>query len=215
MGQTGTDAPHLHFEIKDQPAVGHGYTGYGFTGLTIGAWGINYFSPSWFIENHRQLGPFYLAADASNPTGVFFVEGETKRGVSPEVFNSWGFSRYPIEYIDHETFESYATGSDLTKIACIDGHVYFIDRGEKKGIPDANMFNIWGFDWDAITPITPGTLNSLPTGTNLSYLAQMEGSASVFLVDAGVKHPILYFDLLQYFGYPSRRDVSWFPATII
>jgi len=53
VGTTGTTAPHLHFEIKDQPMIGHGYTGYGFSGLTIQDAGMNYWAPSWFIDTHR------------------------------------------------------------------------------------------------------------------------------------------------------------------
>jgi hypothetical protein len=153
--------------------------------------------------------PFYLIADASNPTGVYFVEGNIKRGVPAEVYNSWGFGRYPIDYISHESFISYATGTDLTKLIEVDGHVYFIDRGGKRGIPDANVFTIWGFDWGAITPdVLAVTRDYLPSGTDLSFLAQMEGSGSVYLVDNKTKHPLLSPDLLQHFGYPSQRDVS-------
>ena len=156
VGMTGTSEPHLHFEIKDRPIIGHGYTGYGFSGVTIGAWGVNYFLPTWYIQNHRAF--FYLITDASNPAGVYFVEGGTKRAVPPEVYNSWGLAAYPIDYIDHQSFESYPTGANLTKLISANGGVYFVDRGGKKAIPDLNTFNIWGFDWGSVTPVTPATL---------------------------------------------------------
>ena len=207
VGQTGTFEPHLHFEIKDLPIIGHGYTGYGFSGIvTVSAWGVNYFLPSWYIENHRSN--FYLIADASNPTGVYFVEGNTKRAVPPGVYNSWGFARYPIDYIDHQSFAGFTTGADLTKLISAGGSVYYVDRGEKKWITDPNLFNIWGFDWNSITPVLPATLNSLHTGPNLSLLVQPEGTGSVYLVDNDTRHPLTGADLLQHFGYPALRDVS-------
>ena len=155
-----------------------------------------------------QILPFRLVADASNPTGVYYVEGSTKRAVPPGVYNSWGFARYPIDYIDHQSFAGFTTGADLTKLISAGGSVYYVDRGEKKWITDPNLFNIWGFDWNSITPVLPATLNSLHTGPNLSLLVQPEGTGSVYLVDNGARHPLTSPDLLQHLGYPLLRDVS-------
>ncbi|MHB9052830.1 MAG: M23 family metallopeptidase [Thermoleophilia bacterium] len=55
VGTTGTTAPHLHFEIKTQPMIGHGYTGYGFSSLTIDDAGMTYWAPSWWIDTHRYF----------------------------------------------------------------------------------------------------------------------------------------------------------------
>jgi len=69
VGDTGTIEPHLHFEIKDQPSIGHGYTDYGFVGATtIVAWGMYYLSPSWYINNHRHLESPYGSLDAVHRT---------------------------------------------------------------------------------------------------------------------------------------------------
>jgi murein DD-endopeptidase MepM/ murein hydrolase activator NlpD len=56
VGMTGTVEPHLHFEIKDQPRIGKGYTDSFWSNRnTIAAWDITYFSPSWWIDNHRYF----------------------------------------------------------------------------------------------------------------------------------------------------------------
>ena len=162
-----------------------------------------------FAANMRysQL-PFYLIADASNPTGVYFIDGSIKRAVPPEVYNSWGLARYPIDYIDHQSFDNYATGSNLSKLVSANGGVYFVDRAGKRAIPDPNTFNIWGFDWDSVVEVSPAALACLPSSSNLSYLVEPEGSGSVYLVDNKTRHPLLSGDLLQPFGYPAQRDVT-------
>ncbi|MHB9089294.1 MAG: M23 family metallopeptidase [Thermoleophilia bacterium] len=56
VGTTGTTAPHLHFEIKDRPLIGHGYIGWYFTPRNTvydPDTEITYLSPSWFINNNR------------------------------------------------------------------------------------------------------------------------------------------------------------------
>ena len=185
-----------------------GYTFFPFTGVSIDYYGMTFYAPSWYIETHRQLPAFYLIADASNPTGVYFVEGGIKRAVPAEVYNSWGLAAYPIDYIDHQRFESYPTAANLSKLVSANGGVYFVDRGGKKAIPDVNTFNIWGFDWSSVVEVSPATLGNLPSSSNLSYLVQPEGSGSVYLVDNKTRHPLLSGDLLQHFGYPAQRDVS-------
>ena len=151
---------------------------------------------------------FYLVADASNPTGVYMVEENIKRAVPGDIYNSWGLAAYPIDFIDSTHFNAYATGENLTKLVESEGHVYFVDRGGKRGIPDPGIFAIWGFDWDDVTDVSRVTRDYLPTATNLSFLAQLEGSGTVYLVDNKTRHPLLYPELLQHFGYPSQRDVS-------
>jgi hypothetical protein len=151
---------------------------------------------------------FYLVADVSNPTGVYLVEANNKRGVPADVYNSWNFANYPIDYISNDSFISYNTAQDLTKLVSVNGHVYFVDRGEKKGVPDSNIFDIWGFDWNSITPILETTRDYIPTGANLSFLIQLENAGTVYLVDNRTKHPILSYSLLQYYGYPGQRNIS-------
>ncbi|MFA5801644.1 MAG: M23 family metallopeptidase [Thermoleophilia bacterium] len=53
VGMTGTVAPHLHFEVKDRSMIGHGYTGYPFSGLIVAYDGITFFAPSWYINDRR------------------------------------------------------------------------------------------------------------------------------------------------------------------
>ncbi|MHB9111996.1 MAG: M23 family metallopeptidase [Thermoleophilia bacterium] len=81
VGTTGTVACHLHFEIKDQPRIGHGYTGWTFSGLTVNDTGINYWAPSWYIENTRYL---------DSPFGT--IDGTQ---VIPGGFKLWGWALDP------------------------------------------------------------------------------------------------------------------------
>lgn len=81
VGTTGTVACHLHFEIKDQPLIGHGYTGWPFSGLTVYDSPINYWAPSWYIENTRHL---------DSPFGT--IDG-TK--LIPGGFKLWGWALDP------------------------------------------------------------------------------------------------------------------------
>ncbi|MBI5870203.1 MAG: M23 family metallopeptidase [Actinobacteria bacterium] len=81
VGTTGTVACHLHFEIKDQPRIGHGYTGWPFSGLTVYDDPINYWAPSWYIENTRHL---------DSPFGT--IDGTR---VIPGGFKLWGWALDP------------------------------------------------------------------------------------------------------------------------
>jgi len=81
VGTTGTVACHLHFEIKDQPQIGHGYTGWSFSGLTVYDPPINYWAPSWYIENTRHL---------DSPFGT--IDGTQ---VVPGGFKLWGWAVDP------------------------------------------------------------------------------------------------------------------------
>ncbi len=68
VGTTGTTAPHLHFEIKTDARIGHGYTGYSFSNTNILSYdGMIYYAPSWWIDNHRYFWDEY--PDVQPPAG--------------------------------------------------------------------------------------------------------------------------------------------------
>ncbi len=85
VGMTGTVAPHLHFEVKDQPVIGHGYAGWSFSGTTIFVWGINYYAPSWYIDNNRHIdSPFgYIDSNLLSP-GKYSISGWALDPDSPD-----------------------------------------------------------------------------------------------------------------------------------
>ncbi|MHB1391460.1 MAG: M23 family metallopeptidase, partial [Thermoleophilia bacterium] len=78
VGQSGTFMPHLHFEVRNQPMIANrGYTFYPFAGATsIDAYGMTFYSPSWYINNHRHLNsPFGRVDRTKRVPGGFQVSG--------------------------------------------------------------------------------------------------------------------------------------------
>jgi len=70
--------PHLHFEIRNQPFIAdRGYTFYPFPGAnSIDAYGMTFYSPSWYIENHRHLdSPFGCIDWTKGIPGGFRISG--------------------------------------------------------------------------------------------------------------------------------------------
>jgi len=70
--------PHIHFEIRNQSLIAdRGYTFYPFEGATsIDAYGMTFYSPSWFINNHRHLNsPFGRVDRTKRVPGGFQVSG--------------------------------------------------------------------------------------------------------------------------------------------
>ena len=86
VGATGTEVPHLHFEVKDQPVIGHGYAGWSFSGVTVFVGGINYYAPSWYIDNNRHIeSPFGNIDSTVMSPGKYSISGWA---IDPDVSDS-------------------------------------------------------------------------------------------------------------------------------
>jgi murein DD-endopeptidase MepM/ murein hydrolase activator NlpD len=138
VGMTGTVAPHLHFEIKDQSLIGHGYTGYTFSGLTINDAGMNYWAPSWFIDNHRildspfgsfegtgivpggfQIGGWVIDPNTSEPVVVHtYTDGQLSAVITADLTRPDVEAAYPA-FGDKHGYGTTITASTGTHNVCV------------------------------------------------------------------------------------------------
>lgn len=77
VGSSGSFMDHLHFEVRTQPHIAaRGYTFYPFTSLSIDAYDMTFYAPSWYINNRRHLDdPFGGIDGAEIVPGGFKVNG--------------------------------------------------------------------------------------------------------------------------------------------
>jgi hypothetical protein len=109
---------------------------------------------------------------------VYVLENGLRRWVTNiNVFNGLGYKWSNVLVISKDGVDKYALGNDLTSsYSHPDGtlirgegpEVYLIEAGKKRWIPNPEIFNSKGFQWQRIITVNKWTLNSIKQGDNVT-----------------------------------------------
>jgi hypothetical protein len=82
--------------------------------------------------------------------------------------------------------------------------VYVIAQGQRRWIPDAQTFEIDGFNWNAIQVLDPATVNAIPRGADMPRYAYMTAQGTYTSSGGGhsaTAHCQLNLQTGEIFGY--------------
>ena len=118
-------------------------------------------------------------------------------------------------FIDRETAASqvYLPKADLIK--GVDPEVYILENGVRRWIPDPDIFNQFGYDWQNIKNVPDNLLESYPLGDKLSrYSDYPEGSLikgtgpEVYLIELGKRRWIPSPEIFEGSGFGWRYIIQ-------
>jgi hypothetical protein len=159
-----------------------------------------------FYNIYNSWFPYLTDASLVRKEGdstVYFVNRGTRKVIpNPDVFINWGF-RWSDITIDN-SLDSVPLDSavSLKRLAKGSGPtIYLMDQGQKKPIPNPDIFLNWGFRWEDIVIVSDAYLNSRPTGPMLKRIAKAPSSSTVYLMDQNMKKPIPDIATFQRYGF--------------
>jgi hypothetical protein len=124
---------------------------------------------------------------------VYYVTGGKKKPIAnPTIFSQAGFSWGQEVNVVSSVAASITTGGLLLPDGLIINPAgsyayYLMDQGKKVLIPDPNIFNAWGFSWNAFRPDQSSADAYTASANPLSYFATDITSSNVFIMDGGRK----------------------------
>ena len=103
---------------------------------------------------------------AEGDTKVYLIcAGQKKHIISPEVFESYGFSWGDISVVSQDDIDDYPDVSLIR--AAGDPKVYMLSGGKKHWIRTAAVFNNRGYKWEDIVIVNSTEEEAIPEGENI------------------------------------------------
>ncbi len=151
----------------------------------------------------------YLVKGPDPSTDIYLVDNGVKHHILVSgLLGHLGFPARNICIISSDLLNTLSAGSDfgsfLIKGSGVDEFV--LDQGRKRYIPSTTVFNDWKFDASTINTLNDSTMQELPSGNNLSNLAEQEGSPGIYLIGNGSKHLINNYNTFLNWGF-NQNDV--------
>jgi len=149
--------------------------GYKWNNITIIADGTLAIShPIGPIMQSRPYPDGTLLVNRDNPTGIEVLETGKRRPIpSPEVFDTQ-YNYKDLVYVSGDEWNSYQQGpavyfrDGVILRASGRGEVYIMSDGKKRYVASPGVFEGLGYKWNNIIVVSPGGLDSVPTGIPIS-----------------------------------------------
>ncbi len=164
---------------------------------------------------------------------IYVMDGGQKRHVtSPETFNGCGYGWGDYVLLSDALVSSIPTGEQLTFDPCPsfvppDGSmvrgsgtsIFVMSGGLRRHLPNLATLQARSLEWGDVNSITESQLNGIPRGKALldtlttGFLVKGTG-ASVYVIDAGIKHHVTSLEVLNGCGYSFEAVFTLPDATI-
>jgi hypothetical protein len=109
---------------------------------------------------------------------VYVLENGLRRWITnPDVFNGLAYKWSNVQVVSEDVVNTYPLGNDLTSSYSYpegsllkgDGpEVYLIEAGKKRWIPNPQIFEAKGFEWESIIKVSQSNLNYISRGDDIS-----------------------------------------------
>jgi hypothetical protein len=155
---------------------------------------------------------------------IYLVEGGKRRWIpdAPTLQSRWTFEQVVI--LPQEEVDSIPLGEPLPSVlgarvwpegSLVQGpnvHIYVIEDGLRRHIPDPETFSAMGFDWSRVMAISEVELNAIPLGRPLPHAQRLTVDFDNFL-GAGhymTTHAALLTSTGHINAQTRTRTITWF-----